>query len=130
MEKTMSKKAKYILGMQHVLAMFGATVLVPFLTGLNPSIALLAAGAGTLLFHFCSKKIVPVFLGSSFAFIGAIQLVLKNEGIAHVKGGVIAAGLVYVIMAGVVLKFGVEKVKSFFPPNSYGAYNYGYWTKT
>lgn len=116
MEKTMSKKAKYILGMQHVLAMFGATVLVPFLTGLNPSIALLAAGAGTLLFHFCSKKIVPVFLGSSFAFIGAIQLVLKNEGIAHVKGGVIAAGLVYVIMAGVVLKFGVEKVKSFFPP--------------
>lgn len=116
MENTISKKAKYILGMQHVLAMFGATVLVPFLTGLNPSIALLAAGAGTLLFHFCSKKIVPVFLGSSFAFIGAIQLVLKNEGIAHVKGGVMAAGLVYIIMAGVVLKFGVEKVKSFFPP--------------
>jgi len=68
MENTISKKTKYILGMQHVLAMFGATVLVPFLTGLNPSLALLTAGLGTLIFHFCSKKIVPVFLGSSFAF--------------------------------------------------------------
>lgn len=116
MENTISKKTKYILGMQHVLAMFGATVLVPFLTGLNPSLALLTAGIGTLIFHFCSKKIVPVFLGSSFAFIGAIQLVLKNQGVAHVKGGIIVAGLVYVFMAAVVLKFGVEKVKSFFPP--------------
>ena len=116
MDKVISKKTKYLLGAQHVLAMFGATVLVPFLTGLNPSLALLTAGIGTLIFHFCSKKIVPVFLGSSFAFIGAIQLVLKNQGIAYVKSGVICAGLVYIIMAGVVLKFGVEKVKSFFPP--------------
>lgn len=116
MDKVISKKTKYLLGAQHVLAMFGATVLVPFLTGLNPSLALLTAGIGTLIFHFCSKKIVPVFLGSSFAFIGAIQLVLKNQGIAYVKSGVICAGLVHIIMAGVVLKFGVEKVKSFFPP--------------
>ena len=116
MDKVISKKTKYLLGAQHVLAMFGATVLVPFLTGLNPSLALLTAGIGTLIFHFCSKKIVSVFLGSSFAFIGAIQLVLKNQGIAYVKSGVICAGLVYIIMAGVVLKFGVEKVKSFFPP--------------
>lgn len=116
MEKLISRKTKFILGAQHVLAMFGATVLVPFLTGLNPSLALLTAGIGTLLFHYCSKKIVPVFLGSSFAFIGAIQLVLKSQGVAHVKGGVIVAGLVYVVMAGVILKFGVERVKSFFPP--------------
>ena len=116
MDKVISKKTKYLLGAQHVLAMFGATVLVPFLTGLNPSLALLTAGIGTLIFHFCSKKIVPVFLGSSFAFIGAIQLVLKHQGIAYVKSGVICAGLLYIIMAGVVLKFGVEKVKSFFPP--------------
>ncbi|WP_372713713.1 solute carrier family 23 protein, partial [Ilyobacter sp.] len=81
---TLGTKTKYILGLQHVLAMFGATVLVPFLTGLNPSIALLTAGAGTLLFHYCTKKIVPVFLGSSFAFIGAISLVLKEEGIGVV----------------------------------------------
>ena len=111
-----SNKAKYILGIQHVLAMFGATVLVPFLTGLNPSIALLAAGMGTLLFHMVTKKIVPVFLGSSFAFIGAIGLVLKTEGIGAVKGGIIAAGFVYVLMSLIILKFGVESVKSFFPP--------------
>ena len=108
--------AKFILGIQHVLAMFGATVLVPFLTGLNPSIALISAGGGTLIFHLCTKRIVPVFLGSSFAFIGALTLVLKNEGIGAIKGGVIAAGLIYVIMSFLVKTFGVEKIKSFFPP--------------
>lgn len=111
-----SKKERYLLGMQHVLAMFGATVLVPFLTGLNPSIALFSAGVGTLLFHMVTKRIVPVFLGSSFAFIGAISLILKSEGIASVKGGIIAAGLVYVLMSLIILKFGLERVKSFFPP--------------
>lgn len=116
MDIVTNKKTKLILGVQHVLAMFGATVLVPFLTGMNPSLALLTAGLGTLIFHFCSKKIVPVFLGSSFAFIGAIQLVLKNEGIAHVKGGIISAGIVYMLMSLIILKFGVDKVKSFFPP--------------
>lgn len=109
-------KAKFILGVQHVLAMFGATVLVPFLTGLNPSIALISAGVGTLIFHLCTKRIVPVFLGSSFAFIGALTLVLKNEGIGAIKGGVIAAGLIYVIMSFLVKTFGVDRVKSFFPP--------------
>ena len=109
-------KTKLLLGLQHVLAMFGATVLVPFLTGLNPSIALLSAGVGTLLFHACTKGIVPVFLGSSFAFIGAIALVLKEDGIAAVKGGIIAAGLVYIIMAYAIKVAGIEKVKSFFPP--------------
>lgn len=111
-----SNKAKYVLGIQHVLAMFGATVLVPFLTGLNPSLALLSAGVGTLLFHLVTKKVVPVFLGSSFAFIGAISLVLKEEGIGAVKGGIIVAGIIYVLMSLIILKFGVEKVKSFFPP--------------
>lgn len=115
-KQSFSNKTKFILGIQHVLAMFGATVLVPFLTGLNPSIALLAAGVGTLLFHMVTKKIVPVFLGSSFAFIGAISLVLKQEGIGAVKGGIIAAGFVYVLMSLIVLKFGVDSVKSFFPP--------------
>lgn len=109
-------KGKLVLGIQHVLAMFGATVLVPFLTGLNPSIALLTAGIGTLIFHLCTKGIVPVFLGSSFAFIGAIGLVLKESGIGAVKGGVIAAGIVYVIMSRLVKIYGVEKIKSYFPP--------------
>lgn len=115
MEK-LNFKMKFVLGIQHVLAMFGATVLVPFLTGLNPSIALIAAGLGTLIFHSVTKGIVPVFLGSSFAFIGATSLVLQSYGVAVLKGGVIAAGFVYITMAWIVLKFGVERVKSFFPP--------------
>ncbi|MGL5054134.1 MAG: uracil-xanthine permease family protein [Fusobacteriaceae bacterium] len=114
--ENINMKTKLVLGLQHVLAMFGATVLVPFLTGLNPSVALLTAGIGTLLFHACTKGIVPVFLGSSFAFIGAISLVLKDGGIASVKGGVISAGIVYMIMSYVIKVSGVEKVKSFFPP--------------
>lgn len=72
---TMGKKL--ILGLQHVLAMFGATVLVPLLTGMDPGIALLCAGVGTLLFHSVTKGIVPVFLGSSFAFITAISMALS-----------------------------------------------------
>ncbi|MGM0509012.1 MAG: uracil-xanthine permease family protein [Fusobacteriota bacterium] len=115
MEKR-SKHVKAVLGLQHILAMFGATVLVPYLTGLHPAIAILSAGIGTLLFHYVTKKIVPVFLGSSFAFIGAISLVLKNNGIGQVKGGVMVAGLVYMIMGLLIKIFGVEKIKSFFPP--------------
>ncbi|MCT4543944.1 MAG: uracil-xanthine permease family protein [Vallitalea sp.] len=122
---------KLILGIQHVLAMFGATVLVPILTGLDPAIALLAAGIGTLLFHVCAKGKVPVFLGSSFAFIGAISLTLNpnqlkdistmpREELLHnlslVKGGVIVAGLIYVIMAIIIYFIGVEKIQKLFPP--------------
>lgn len=114
--KNISTGKKLILGLQHVLAMFGATVLVPFLTGLDPAIALLAAGVGTLLFHLCAKGKVPVFLGSSFAFISAISLTLQAQGIGAVKGGIICAGIIYVIMAGVIKLAGVEKVESFFPP--------------
>lgn len=113
---SISGKTKYLLGIQHVLAMFGATVLVPFLTGLNPVLALFAAGIGTLIFHQVTNKIVPVFLGSSFAFIGAISLVLKNEGLASVKAGIIGAGLIYVLMSFIIKRFGVKKVQSFFPP--------------
>lgn len=116
MQQSLSTKTKLILGAQHVLAMFGATVLVPFLTGLNPSIALISAGIGTLVFHSVTGGVVPVFIGSSFAFIGAISLVLKEYGIAVLKGGIISAGLVYVLMSLLIIKFGVEKVKSFFPP--------------
>ncbi len=114
--ENMSNGKKYVLALQHVLAMFGATVLVPILTGLSPSLAILSAGIGTLLFHAVTKRVVPVFLGSSFAFIGAIALVLQNEGIAAVKGGVICAGFVYVLMSFVIQIFGVDRVKSFFPP--------------
>ena len=109
-------RTKFILGLQHVLAMFGATILVPYLTGLNPSISLICAGLGTLIFHLVTKRMVPVFLGSSFAFIGATALLFKNEGLAILKGGIIAAGIVYVIISLIILKFGVDKIKSLFPP--------------
>ena len=129
-----STSKKMILGVQHVLAMFGATVLVPFLTGLNPAIAIFSAGVGTLLFHLVTKRIVPVFLGSSFAFIGAIALTLNPQGfpsaeltsaanwplylqnLANVKGGIIAAGLVYVFLSILIYFVGVDAVKKFFPP--------------
>ncbi len=106
---------KLLLGLQHVLAMFGATVLVPFLTGLDPAIALLGAGVGTLLFHVCAKGKVPVFLGSSFAFIGAIAMTLTDHGLGAVKGGIISAGIVYMLIAVVIYFLGVDSVKSLFP---------------
>nr|WP_302596223.1 uracil-xanthine permease family protein [uncultured Cellulosilyticum sp.] len=107
---------KLILGLQHVLAMFGATVLVPLLTGMDPGIALLCAGIGTLLFHSVTKGIVPVFLGSSFAFITAISMSLSAHGIGAVKGGIIATGMVYMCIALVIKFVGVEVIESFFPP--------------
>lgn len=126
---------KIALGFQHVLAMFGATVLVPLLTGLDPAIALFAAGAGTLIFHLCTKGKVPVFLGSSFAFITATILILnpssndmsilelKNtnwEGfirnLSYLKGGLICTGLVYVVIAVIIYFVGVEAIQKLFPP--------------
>ena len=113
-EFTVNKKI--ILALQHLLAMFGATVLVPLQTGLDPGVSLICAGVGTLLFHSVTKGIVPVFLGSSFAFITAINMTLVGEGIGALKAGIIATGLVYMIMALIIKFIGIESVKSFFPP--------------
>lgn len=88
-----------LLAIQHIFAMFGATVLVPYLTGMDISLALLTAGIGTLIFHLVTKKIIPVFLGSSFAFISAMLLINQSYGIAYVKGGLIITGCVYVVFA-------------------------------
>ena len=106
-----------ILGLQHTVAMFGATVLVPLLTGLNPSVALFTAGAGTLVFHLVTGRMVPVFLGSSFAFIAPI-LAAKEAGfsLSAIGGGIAAAGLVYVLFALLVLLIGSERVRQVFPP--------------
>ena len=123
MNKTMSRKL--ILGIQHVLAMFGATVLVPALTGLNTSITLICAGLGTLLFHLVTKRKVPVFLGSSFAFMGGIIAVIGDsragdpdflEKLASVKGALIVAGLVYVLFSLIIKMVGYEKVNKVLPP--------------
>ncbi|WP_084280949.1 uracil-xanthine permease family protein [Alkaliphilus transvaalensis] len=108
---------KLILSLQHILAMFGATVLVPMLTGLNPAVALFSAGAGTLLFHLVTKGMVPVFLGSSFAFIAVIVDVSNRfGGLQYAQGGILVAGVLYVIMAALVKVFGLDRIKSFFPP--------------
>ncbi len=114
-----------ILGIQHLFAMFGATILVPALTGLPVSTTLLMAGVGTLLFHLISKGQVPAFLGSSFAFIGG-YLSVKEMGIAqgltenlslgYACVGVMCAGLCYFIMAALIRMFGTKRVLQFFPP--------------
>ncbi|MBO8139115.1 MAG: uracil permease [Thermosipho sp. (in: Bacteria)] len=108
---------KAILGLQHFVAMFGATVLVPLLTGLDPLVSLFTAGLGTLIFHFITKKEVPVFLGSSFAFIGPILIVKSQTGdLRYATGGIVAAGSVYILLAFLVKFIGVERIKKLFPP--------------
>ncbi len=116
------KARDYLLSVQHLFAMFGATVLVPLTTGLNPSLALFTAGVGTLIFHLCTKFKVPVFLGSSFSFMPALMAIVRhNEAInpdqvPYAQGGVILAGLVYMIFSLVVYLVGVDKIKRIFPP--------------
>ncbi len=108
---------KAILAIQHLFAMFGATVLVPILTGFDPSVALISAGLGTLIFHLVTKGMVPVFLGSSFAFIPVIITVREmfNGDLAYAQGGIIVAGMMYLIMSLIVKTVGIEKVKMYFP---------------
>lgn len=114
---------KTVLSIQHLLAMFGATVLVPILTGFNPSVAIFCAGIGTLIFHFCTEGKVPVFLGSSFAFIPLILSVKEafNGDLAYAQGGIMVAGLIYVILSFVIKMVGVDKIKRYFPPQVTGA---------
>ncbi len=108
---------KAVLALQHLLAMFGATVLVPILTGLDPSVSLISAGIGTLVFHLVTKGMVPVFLGSSFAFIPVILTVkeIYHGDLTYAQGGIVVAGILYMIMSAIVKKVGVEKVKKYFP---------------
>ncbi|MBE7029666.1 MAG: uracil-xanthine permease [Ruminococcaceae bacterium] len=114
-----------VLGFQHMFAMFGATVLVPLLTGLDVATTLLMAGLGTLLFHFISKGEVPAFLGSSFAFLGGYGAIAPLSGVEGMTNaqllpyaciGVACAGLVYLVLAGLIKLVGINKVMKFFPP--------------
>ncbi|MBS3872106.1 MAG: NCS2 family nucleobase:cation symporter [Firmicutes bacterium] len=111
-----SLNKQLVFGLQHLFTMFGATVLVPILTGLNISVALFTAGVGTLFFHWVTKGKVPVFLGSSFAFIAALQLVIKEHGLGAAQGGIIAAGLVYLGVAALVYFVGPGILHRLFPP--------------
>ena len=126
--RTLGKPRMMVLGLQHMFAMFGATVLVPMLSGLDIATTLLFAGLGTLLFHLITGGKVPAFLGSSFAFIGgynairtigvdaAGQPIYNNDLLVYACFGVACAGLMYVILSALFKAFGVNKVMRFFPP--------------
>ena len=130
-----------ILGVQHMFAMFGATILVPILVnsyfmdacgehptrGLTVAVTLFCAGFGTLLFHVCARMKVPAFLGSSFAFLGGFSTVAHlntgiyagmsaNEKAAYACGGVVVAGLLYVVMSLIICLVGIKRVMRYLPP--------------
>ena len=109
-----------ILGAQHMFAMFGATVLVPLLTGLSISTTLLCAGLGTLLFHLLCKGRVPAFLGSSFAYLGGFTIVTNSganpENLPYACAAVAFSGLVYVLFSLLISAFGIRRMMKFFPP--------------
>lgn len=123
--RTLGKGRMTILGIQHLFAMFGATVLVPVITGLSVSATLLFAGLGTLIFHVLTKFKVPAFLGSSFAFLGgysAVTAMGMEKGLTLAQSlpyaclGVLCAGVMYFILAGLFAAFGPQRVMKFFPP--------------
>ena len=122
--KELGTSKTFVLGLQHMFAMFGSTVLVPLLTGLDVSATLLFAGIGTLLFHLVTKGKVPAFLGSSFAFLGgyaAVAPILEDgssnvEMIPYACFGVACAGLVYLVMAALIKMFTAKRIMKYFPP--------------
>ncbi len=139
--RTLGKGKMFILGLQHMFAMFGATVLVPILVGgyfsaacgepisqgLTVAVTLFCAGMGTLIFHVCSKFKVPAFLGSSFAFLGGFYTVANldsgnyagmnvNDKVAYACGGIVIAGLLYFVLALIIKLVGINKVMRFLPP--------------
>ncbi len=121
--RALGKSKMLVLGFQHMFAMFGATVLVPLLTGLDVATTLLMAGLGTLLFHVLTKFEVPAFLGSSFAFLGGYAAVAplidgapNKELLPYAGIGIAVAGLIYLVLALLIKVAGVKKVMAYFPP--------------
>lgn len=122
----LGKPRMALLGLQHMFAMFGATVLVPLITGLSVSTTLLFAGVGTLIFHFIAKWKVPAFLGSSFAFLGGYaavtQMGMEDYGLSKTLAldyagiGICAAAVIYFVVAALIKAFGLKRVIRFFPP--------------
>lgn len=115
-EKPQSKLQWGLLALQHVFAMFGATVLVPLLTGLDSGVALVASGIGTLIYIWATKGKVPVYLGSSFAYIGAISAAAVGTGFDSVYTGLMAVGLIYVFVALIIKYAGKSWIHKLLPP--------------
>ena len=120
-----------LLGLQHMFAMFGATILVPMLTGLDVSTTLLFAGLGTLLFHLLTKRKVPAFLGSSFAFLGGYAAIApmadgadNSALLPYACFGVACAGLLYLVLSLLIKIFGTGKVMRFFPAHRNRTYHH------
>ncbi len=109
-----------VLGVQFLFVAFGATVLVPLLVGIDPSIALFTAGIGTLLFHLITKGMVPVFLGSSFAFIAPIIEATKLYGLPGTLSGIVAVGIVYTVVSAIVKWRGIKLIERLFPATVVG----------
>ncbi len=122
--KLLPKGQQILLGLQHLFAMFGATVLVPLLTGLDISTALFMSGAGTLIFHFATKGKVPAYLGSSFSFLAGYAAIAplidgvhpNTEMLAYANGGIFVSGIIFLVIAGLIRAFGVNRIMRFFPP--------------
>lgn len=110
-----------LLALQHLMAMFGATVLVPILTGLDPSLAIMTSGAGTILYLILTRNKIPSYLGSSFAFIGPIAAVAATKGIPEALGGLVVGGLLYVVVALIIKAFGSGWLNKVLPPALVGA---------
>ena len=108
------------LSIQHMFAMFGASVLVPFLFGINPAIVLLMNGVGTLLFILITKGRAPAYLGSSFAFLGPAGLVIAKFGYPYALGGFVAIGIGGMIVALIIGKFGTDWIDVVLPPAAMG----------
>ncbi|MDD4193761.1 MAG: solute carrier family 23 protein [Acholeplasmataceae bacterium] len=115
-EKPKSLGSWIILSLQHVFAMFGATVLVPLLTGLDVGVALVASGIGTLIYIACTKAKVPVYLGSSFAYITTIQVAIASNGVGSAYVGLMMVGLVYAIVATIIRFVGSDWLRRLLPP--------------
>ena len=115
-KKSLSPAQKTIVGVQFLFVAFGATVLVPLLVGLDPSTALFTAGLGTLIFHLVTKGKVPIFLGSSFAFVAPIIKATELYGLPGMMSGLVAVGAVYGLMSALIKWRGIGFIKTLFPP--------------
>jgi uracil permease len=106
----------HLFSVQILLVAFGALVTVPVLTGLDPAVALFTAGVGTLIFHFFTKRLIPVFLASSFAYTAPIMVATKTWGLPATLGGLIAAGFVYMVIGAIIYWKGRNIIQTLFPP--------------
>ena len=120
-DEKVSPKMLIPLSIQHTFAMFGASVLVPIVLGINPSIVLLMNGIGTLLFILITKRKAPAYLGSSFAFLGPATIIIGRSGFRYAQGAFVAIGLIGCILAYIIYKFGTDWIDVVLPPAAMGS---------